>query len=210
MVFAPLIVRFKKKYFFIFDNNKYELFYHRYNYTWAKERAVEIPIAMGFIASTNGRIMELGNVLSHYFKPTWDIIDKYEKGGGVLNEDIETFSPKEKYDLIVAISTFEHIGYDFELDKSYSAEKIKSSFNNLKFNCLKKGGKLIITTPIGWNSQMDEITFNNLLHFKKISFMKRIKKNQWIQVSQSEAKGSYYAKPFPFANCISIGEYVKE
>ena len=34
------------------------------------------------------------------------------KTGRVINEDITYFQPNHKYDLIVSISTFEHIGFD--------------------------------------------------------------------------------------------------
>lgn len=42
-------------------------FVHRHNYTWLNERAVEIPIArLALTGVGNGRVLEVGNVLSHY------------------------------------------------------------------------------------------------------------------------------------------------
>jgi hypothetical protein len=210
VIFAPFIVRFKKQRFFILNKIQYPLFYHSYNFTWTKERAVEIPIAIDFIKESKGRILEVGNVLSHYFKPTWDIVDKYEKGKGVLNKDIETFNPKKKYDLIVAISTFEHIGFDSELNPEDSPRKIAAAFKNLKTNCLNKGGKILITTPLGYNPAMDKIAFTNSLDFTKTSFIQKIKKDEWVQMPSIEAKKVCYGKPFPFGNGIFIGEYIKK
>ena len=56
------------------------------------------------------RILELGNVLSHYYPVHHDIVDKYEKSSGVSNVDIRDFDTSKDYDLVVSISTFEHIG----------------------------------------------------------------------------------------------------
>ena len=210
IIFAPLIVRFKPRRFFIIDKVKLPLFYHRYNFTWTKERAVEIPIAINFIKKSKGRILEVGNVLSHYFKPTWDIVDKYEKARGVLNKDIETFSPSEKYDSIIAISTFEHVGFDSELNPQDSPRKITSALKNLKNNCLKKGGRILITTPLGYNPAMDNMAFTNTLGFTKTSFLKKVEKDRWVQIPVSEARKISYGKPFPFANGIFVGEYLKK
>ena len=57
-------------------------------------------------------IFEVGSVLSHYFPINHDVLDKYEKGHGVINQDVVDFKPHNKYDLIVSISTLEHVGFD--------------------------------------------------------------------------------------------------
>lgn len=57
-------------------------------------------------------MLEVGNVLSHYFPIHHDIVDKYEVCPGVINQDIADFLPQEKYDLILSISTVEHVGWD--------------------------------------------------------------------------------------------------
>ena len=211
MIFSPFILQFKKQRYFMLNDIRYLMFYHRYNFTWTKERSVEIPIIFKFINDTvtESRVLEVGNVLGNYFPAWWDIIDKYEQAKGVLNEDIETFQPKEKYDKIVAISTFEHIGFDSELNPEYTGIKIQKAFNNLKDNCLKNGGSIMITTPMGYNPYMDEIAIYNHLGFTKCSFLKRINKNEWRQVDAEEASKCKYGLPYPFANCIFIGEYIK-
>ena len=111
--------------------------------------------------------------------------------------------------MIFSISTFEHIGCDEygEEQREKSSEKIKTSFKNLKDNCLKKSGKIIISVPIGWNPKMDEIIFSNKLLFKEIIFLKRVGKTNWLQVNKQEAKNSKYGKPFPHANCVAFGIY---
>jgi hypothetical protein len=211
---SPFIIRFKTKEIFKYKNKKYSLFYHKYNFTWTKERGVEIPIIKesikNFIESNKqGRILEVGNVLSHYFVTHWDIVDKFEQGENVINEDIEKFLPDKKYDLIVSISTFEHIGWDNDKIPEPSI-KILNAFNNLRDNCLNKGGKIIITTPMGWNPHMDKIIEKNLCNFNNLGFLKKVGKNKWIEVDKQTALNSKYGSPFPYANCVFVGEYTKK
>jgi len=80
---------------------------------WKNERCVEVPLAKSIVDKEKGRILEMGNVLPHYYKNArWDVLDKFEKGKNILNADIASFKPKNKYNLILSISTFEHIGLD--------------------------------------------------------------------------------------------------
>src|SRR5215216_4478266 len=90
---------------FQFNGVDYLYFFRKYNTTFLNERAVEIPIIVDFIKKYKSkRILEIGNVLKHYFNFGFDIVDKYEKYQGVVNVDIIDFNPSEKYDLIVSIS----------------------------------------------------------------------------------------------------------
>src|SRR4030042_260073 len=104
---------FKKQKTFVFRGLTHDYFYHLYNYTHLNERAIEIPIFLKIIKEHRGkRILEVGNVLSHYVSYQHDILDKYEKGKNIINKDVVDFHPKEKYDLILSISTLEHVGLD--------------------------------------------------------------------------------------------------
>lgn len=77
---------------FIFQGKTYKYFYHRYNTTWRNERAVEIPIIWDIVKKDKGQsILEVGNVLSHYFSISHDVVDKYERGEVVINEDVINF-----------------------------------------------------------------------------------------------------------------------
>jgi len=203
-LFGPFIITFLPRKKFILNNKQYKLFYHNYNIAWANERCVEIPIILGFIKDNNGKILEVGNVLSHYFNADWDILDKFEKKSGVINEDANQFNPKSKYDLIISISTFEHIGFDDELRNK---QKIINTFNNLKNNCLNKKGKIIITSPIGYNPEMDSAILNNQFKFNEQIFIKRRGLLDWKQIPKEEALASKYNEPFPYGNCVFIGVY---
>ena len=209
ILFAPLIVKMHPCHIFKVNDTLYDLFYHRYNLTWTKERAVEIPYAIKEIESCKGNVLEVGNVMSHYFNPTWSIVDKYEIADGVINEDINTYKPKNKFDLIIAISTFEHIGWDEdgEPDPFTSSVKIMESFNNLKNNCLNKKGRIVISIPIGWNPAIDKLFLDNAFNFKRISYVARVGDREWVQTSKDKAMTCVYGKPYPYANCIAIGEF---
>ena len=212
ILFSPIITRIHPRHTFYIDKKGYDLFYHKYNLTWTKERGVEIPYTIQAIESCEGNVLEVGNVMSHYFKPRWTIVDKYETAKDVINEDIDTFKPKIKYDLIISISTFEHIGWDEdgEPDPMKSKDKIMSCFNNLKHNCLNKKGKIIISIPIGWNPGIDNLFFENKFKFNKIRYVERIGPRQWIQVPMKAASKCKYGKPYPYANCLAIGEYTND
>ena len=77
------------------------------------ERSVEIPVVQSFIKHTTGKsVLEIGNVLFNYQQPPAEVVDKFEKRPWVINQDIVDFSPGKQYDLIVSISTIEHVGLD--------------------------------------------------------------------------------------------------
>ncbi|MDR4467711.1 MAG: hypothetical protein MRJ68_05315 [Nitrospira sp.] len=98
---------------FVFDRKSYPYLYHFCNKTWKNERGVEIPIFRELLLEHDGqRVLEVGNVLSHYFPIHHDVVDKYEVAPGVINQDIVEFVPPERYDLILSISTLEHVGWD--------------------------------------------------------------------------------------------------
>lgn len=201
---------------FLFRNEKYNYLFHEYS--WATERVVEIPIVLKYL-NNNKRVLELGNVLFQFVdKVTWDVIDKYELGKNVINEDIITWKPKEKYDLIISVSTLEHIGFNEEVgrgesfinknDKNITTDAI----NNLKNNCLKPNGKLIATVPLGYNKEMDKkfLSESNKLGFDNIFFMKRVSRfNIWKEIKKEEIIEPEYGYPYPCANYISIGVYEK-
>lgn len=115
---------------FVFQGKKYKYFYHRYNRTWTNERAVEIPIIREIWKENKGKeVLEIGNVLSHYFSVNHDIVDKYEKAKSIINEDVVNLKPSKKYDLIISISTLEHVGFD---EEPKEPEKILRAIENLK------------------------------------------------------------------------------
>src|SRR2546422_11404174 len=100
--------RFKSGRSFTARGVDYHYFYHAYNQTYCNERAVEIPIVWPMLQQVPPeRVLEIGNVLSHYFPTRHDVVDKFEQAPGVQNVDVVDFRPTQPYDLIVSISTLE-------------------------------------------------------------------------------------------------------
>lgn len=202
-----------KSLFFTFKFNKkiYSYFYNTYNGSWANERAVEIPIIWEKVKEHNSDdVLEVGNVLSHYFPVNHKVIDKYEKDNdnNVENIDIIDFKSKKKYSLIVAISTLEHVGWD---EKVKDPKKIKSAIKKLVEH-LKVGGELWVTLPLGYNPHLDRSLQKNELPFNKLFFIKRTSLfGNWEQVSKKVIKEKpKYNSPFPNANVICVGVIKKK
>jgi len=194
---------------FTFNGKAYSYFWHDYNMTWRSERCIEIPIVYEIVKENGARrILEVGNVLSHYFNLSHDIVDKYEKAEGVINEDIATFRPKAAYDLIISISTMEHVGWD---EEPKEPEKLFKAFENIKNNCLAPGGKLVVTIPVDYNPFLDQAIASEKLAFTQKYFMRRLSKiNHWRQAGLQEVQETKFMKPYPFANGMMIAIFEKE
>jgi hypothetical protein len=169
--------------------------------TWENERCVEIPVVMKeMIDSFSKRILEVGNVLSHYTSFDHQIIDKYEKQAGVINQDIIEYFSSSKYDLIVSISTLEHVGWD---EEPKDPKKILAAVGVLK-GLLARGGKLIITLPIGYNENMDELLGRGVLRFDEQRYLKRLGYDEWVETDWEGIQSLKYGYPFRGANGLII------
>ena len=100
---------------FSLNGEEYRYFSHRYNHAYCNERTVEIPVALRYLKRHVGqRVLEVGNVLRHYVADQHLVVDKFERAPDVLNVDICEYAAPGKFDLVISISTFEHIGFDEE------------------------------------------------------------------------------------------------
>jgi len=203
---------FKSMETFTFEGGTYNYFYHKYNTTWRNERSVEIPIIWKIVKGHHNqqkRILEIGNVLSYYFDVNHTIVDKYEKVEGVINEDVVNFQSPKKYDLIVGISTLEHIGWDMG-DRPRNPMKILQAIENLK-SYLASSGKMVVTLPLGYNRIMDKLLNNSKIKFTKQYYLKRISRNnKWKEVDWNECRGVKYDFLHHSARVLIIGVYFKK
>ena len=189
---------------FILDGSVYYYFIHWYNMTWRNERAVEIPIAWKMVNNNNqAKILEIGNVLSHYYPVNHDVVDKYEKGPGVINEDVVDFRPGNKYDLIISISTLEHVGWD-ELPKD--SEKIVRAIDNL-LKLLSPEGVMLITLPVGENLELDLLVREGAISFTEQYAMRRASwRNEWVEEDLEGIFNVRQAKPpYRHTNGLLVG-----
>lgn len=189
--------------FFFFQGKRFNYFCAAYNNTCENERIIEIPIVMEWVSKYKDKdILEVGNVLSHYFNFAHDILDKYELKEGVINQDVVEFHPNKRYDLIISISTLEHVGWD-EIPRN--PKKIIMAVENIKSLCAPDG-KIIVTLPLGYNPELDKLLEGNLIQFDSQYFMKRVSRlNEWKQVPLSEVQGSEFGYPYPYGNAVLIG-----
>jgi hypothetical protein len=205
-IFAPVIIPTLPKKTFRYKGEELPYVYHRYNMTWASERCVEVPIGRSWANKYPPQtVLEVGNVLSHYGPVQHQILDKFEKGRGVINEDIVTFKPTKKYQLVFSISTFEHIGFDDETQGS-SATKILAAIQACR-SLLTVDGTLVITIPINYNPELDELIAGDKLPPNKRTFLHRRGYTDWIEADQQTALKARYKAPFPYANAIMVAEF---
>jgi hypothetical protein len=187
---------------FVFRGRKYSYFHHYYNTTWYSERAVELPIIVETVERHSGKeILEVGNVLSHYRNIAHDVIDKFESGVHVTNENTAEFKTTKLYNLNKSISTLEHIGWD---EAPYDDTKILRVLDNL-ISLLSENGEMIVTLPLGYDLTLDKLLKMKVIQFDDQYCLKRVSKsNEWVEVSCEELDNISYGEPFPGANGLLV------
>jgi hypothetical protein len=193
---------------FAFEGKTYDYLCSYKNFAWLSERTAEVPIAAGYMRDAlakGSRVLEVGDVLRQYTGlRAQDIVDKYEYRKGIINEDIEEFVPKERYDFIVSVSTMEHVGWD--APDIRDPEKSARVMRLFKDKFLTPGGMGVITLPVGQNPELDKRLRAHALPFTETYFLKRIsKENEWVETDEADAFTKKYHSPFPNANAIVIG-----
>ena len=187
---------------FHFRGKVYKYLFHRYQVAGLTERTVEVPIAAEIMrAFQSNSVLEVGNVLSHYRMVKHDVVDKYEIARGVENVDVLEYRPNKTYELILSISTLEHVGWD-----EFPREKTKwlQAIRHLR-TLLTPGGLLFITIPVGLNADLDAALRNGVAELDEIYGMRRLsKENEWTEAPVEEALNAEYNHPFPFANALIV------
>jgi len=112
------------------------------------------------------------------------VLDRYERGPGVINLDIVDYHPEKTFDLIVTISTLEHVGWE---DMERDTGKGLLAFKHLA-GMLAPGGLLMATLPVWINEDIirfatvGDIPFNELY-----GFVRSGDENEWKQVDPDTA-----------------------
>lgn len=192
---------------FKFNGIEYKYFIDRYSCTWSNERAVEVPIftkILGKALKSNKRTLEIGRVLDHYLENDgkWDVLDKYEKSEGVIIEDILDYIPADKYDLVISISTMEHVGFD---EENGDSQKVVSAIDNILNNIVSHNGNFVFSVPLGFNSFLDDKIYSGMLPTQNIKYLKRDGRMRWHESDLKEVKGSVYGDPhYVSANAVAV------
>jgi hypothetical protein len=127
-----------------------EYLVHPYNSTALNERAVEVPIALDFIARqpAGARGIEVGNVLGHYTERDWRVVDLTEVAPGVDNVDVLELDPaRDAADWLVAISTVEHVHPDRPAAAIDAVNRL--------LELVLPGGTALITVPFDQHAYLD-------------------------------------------------------
>jgi hypothetical protein len=188
---------------FSLGGETYRYYYHWYNRTWINERCVELPFAFSLLDRCAGkRVLEVGHVLGHYGRRGHDVVDKYERGRGVRNADVTELHSETRYDLIVSLSTLEHVGWD---ESPCDPEKTVRALERL-IGLLCPGGMLAVTFPLGYNPHLDRHLWEGSLPFNRVHYLKRLNAvNDWEEASAEDVKGTAYGSPHFAANAVVIG-----
>jgi SAM-dependent methyltransferase len=189
---------------FELDGRRYRYFVHPYNATWRNERAVELPVALALLDESRGaRVLEVGNVLVHYGRRGHDVVDKYEPSPDVIALDIVDFRPERPYDVIVAISTLEHVGFDEDVRDPAKPRRAVEHMASL----LAPGGRMLVTVPLGYNEALDRDLLADGLGFDRVGFLERTSRlGRWREVPAATAAGARYGHPYRWANAVAVAE----
>ena len=109
----------------------------------------------------------------------------------------------DPYDVIVAISTLEHVGWD---ERPRDATKAPRAIEHLK-QLLAPGGTMLITVPLGHNPGIDAGIADGTLRFTRQCFMKRLGRTRWREATWDEVKALDFPSPYRGAKAIMIGIY---
>ena len=165
---------------FELDGRRYPYLFHRHKFTWLTERAVEVPVAQALVDQHSpDRVLEIGNVLSHYRPQQHQVVDKYEQAPGVINRDVLELEGLDEFDLIVAISTLEHVGWDESPREPAKAARAVSVLRSL----LAPGGLLAITVPVGYNAAFDAVLRSGEVPLDRAVALRRAGGTRWREVT---------------------------
>ena len=135
------------------------------------------------------------------------MLDKYERAPGIVNEDIVGYQPANPFDLVLSISTLEHIGFDDDAPGE-SGDKILEAISACRA-LLATGGLFAFIVPLGYNPDLDQLIADNALGADREWFLKRSGPREWGEVPRAKAVGTLYGRPYPYANALLIAEYDK-
>lgn len=193
---------------FVLDGDSYAYHVAPGTRTWDNERAVELPVIWRELQRRghSGGVLEVGNVLGNYFEIAHPVLDKYEQDRSVTwNEDVVTFEPPFAPELILSISTLEHVGHS---ESPRNPGKFQEALDAVT-GWLAPGGRLVFTVPIGYNPAVREYLDSSHPTRVAVRCMRRTTlDNLWVQADYAEVRDVRYDRPFRCANAIAIVEVV--
>jgi hypothetical protein len=190
---------------FEWEGREVPYFVHRYNHTWLNERAVEVALALEVLERRPGAsVLEIGNVLGHYSPVAHTVVDKYEAAPGVLNEDVADLDLERHFDLVLAISTLEHVGLDEDV---LDEDKPVRAVERLRAH-VAPGGQLWVTHPVGYNPALDARFRDGTLGATRLrALLREATRNVWREVPVEDVWGTPYDRLLYTAHAVVVAEF---
>jgi hypothetical protein len=199
--------RSRKRQQFTLGGRAYEYVDHRHSWTWLNERAVELPIAGEALGAADpARTIEIGNVASHYFPSTHRIVDKYESAPGVENIDLFEIDEREAFDLVLCVSTLEHVGWDEPVRDPSAAIDAVVRLRELA----APGGRLLVTIPVGYHPTLADAVIDGALGFDSVRALRCYYPHlDWHESDPPEVAAVPYDELIYRAGAVLICEWLR-
>jgi len=191
LIGGPRLARYaRQNETFTLNGAEFPYFYSWDNWTWLNERTVEIPIALAALAAVSAdQVLEVGAVMPHYTAVSHRVVDKYEDGPGIEQADILDLHADQQYDLVLSISTVEHVGWD---ETPRDPGKALLAIERLK-DFVAPGGELLVTLPVGYHPPLEAALQTNAEMFTSVEALRCSRRSRtWSQVTPDSAAGVSY------------------
>jgi hypothetical protein len=197
------VVALGKKRSVTFQRWEAPLHYEFGRWAWRTERCAEIGIGSKALAAwPRDDVLEVGNVLPLAGVDGHTVVDKYEMGPGVVNEDIVTFAPSRRFGLVISISTLEHVGWDEVPEDPEKAWRALMAMSRL----VAPSGALLVTIPVGWRRGLEEDFVSDAAPFDSVSLLvKTSRLARWEERPLESRTSIEFNAPYACGNAILVG-----
>ena len=140
------------------------------------------------------------------------MVDKYERALRVINQDVISFNRRIKFELVVDISAFAHVGWD---ERPSDPMKPCLALEHIKSFLLLPRGEMHFIVPIGGNPHIDNaINEDPTWLADSMSYLGRLNFKSECDEALKSAYGEFNSDsgsfpPYPFANAIAYGNVYK-
>ena len=151
----------------------------KYPNTLGSERTVEIAFIEEMIVkyhNADAEVLDVGGIPSdsRHFQPIYKIIEEEKinykvadfRGGDYTGDFVSYDFKKDKFDLIIFLSSLEHFPQCTESDKIYRDGEDKRGYEKA-LSILKKHGTILLTVPFGkqrWQEYHQNYDFQGILN----------------------------------------------
>jgi hypothetical protein len=172
------------------------------------ERTVELALALAALRETRpaARVLEIGNVLAHYVDIEHPVLDRYEDDPHVTwNEDVLAFDPPFAPDLVLSVSTLEHIGHS---ERPPDPDAFRRAVSRV-IGWLAPDGRLLFTVPLGYNPAVLDFLESPHRAVTAVRYLRRVDAaNHWAEAGLADVRRAEYDRPFSAANAVAVVEAI--